>query len=78
VRRVEESITLVFPDDEKLTITLAPGQVADEVADAIIKREGEYATGWVADDKRRKIYNISAAIRIDITRSTDPPPASKY
>lgn len=68
-----DRIQFTFSDNTSFTIEVGAGG-ADATVEAIIHRNGEFATGWVKDAANDgRLYNLDAAIRMDVQRESDPP-----
>jgi hypothetical protein len=67
-----DRIQFTFSDNTSFTIEVGAGG-ADATVEAIIHRNGEFATGWVRDATDGRLYNLGAAIRMDVQRESDLP-----
>lgn len=68
-----DRIRFTFAGDMSFTLEVGAGG-AEAAIEAIIHRNGEFATGWVKDaaDEGR-LYNLGAAIRMDVQREPGLP-----
>jgi hypothetical protein len=70
---MSDRIQFTFSDATVFTVEVGAGG-ADATVEAIIHRNGEFATGWVKDAANDgRLYNLGAAIRMDVQRVPDSP-----
>ncbi len=70
-----DTLNLTFADGTKHRIEV-PAGMGDATAEAIIKRTGEYATGWIVAD--RKWLNLGAVVSIEFRYDSDTGPAFAF
>jgi hypothetical protein len=68
---VADSLNLTFADGSTHRIEVPAGE-ADATAEAIIKRTGEYATGWISHTDRKRL-NLGTIVSIEIRYDSDQP-----
>jgi len=60
-------LKLVFTDGREVSITVEDDAAAATVTQQIVRREGEYASGWLQDPHDdRTLWNLGALVRIEL------------